>query len=852
MKDALKLSRPRKSNQYSSIENDLFPIYNEEYSDIYQNILIDSKSSFLQNLTDRVILFIKSKELDYSKDSLEKMLKYFNDTIYQHDYLKSKAAFNQVKAKMNPSSHSHLHPLQVKADIQYFKSNYIKHCKESKVALHTCGNSLIQFNDKQTSTSYILCINCKTIYKPTLIKLQCDNCDDEFYTRLITLKESNEQYHQATWIKYHCNAVINDKMKCLQCKEILYYDKGSNIIKCFNCKFTTQPENIDWKCIICGMSFKSGAKDYNPLDYKIMKLSVKEALINKHYAVPNQFPCCEYTRIEMQNLVFVHKSNCKGKMLKGKMNKRDIVVCSKCQLINYYDCYSWKCFKCQKKFKIKILGDSNISKSNKNEEDEPVILRQNSMKLSSAKSNPPSSSSLMHHCISKSSQKIIQLYHKKSSLFANKNDDNLKQKQQQQNYQYQHKLKQIEPNCLIEIIPKDTIEKEGSLAHSSIVKRNTQDNFYLSLHQDLESHVSLNNLNQFKIDDNKVNKTPTSPDVLKNNEILLSFGSKSTYHSDKNSTFNNNNNNQSINSPTQFDFDADDYDIISQIGQGTFGQIYLVESPKTKERFAMKKIVASSNQEIQKRTKEYNLLISLSNSKDNLAIVSVIAIQTKQLDPTTFVMYILMELASCDWDNEIIERSQTQHYYTEEELLTHLSRLISTSAELQKKNISHRDIKPANILLFKKINQLKMSDFDESKTHNDSIKQTIRGTELFMSPMLITAYKNRTTSSLEHNLYKSDLFSLGLCFIYAAALTYQPIYEIRDMNDSNKIKQIVTKYLNKNYRKEFITLLLTMIELDEQKRFDFVQFENYVVMYINQLEVIEYELNIHPLHVVPQ
>ena len=59
------------------------------------------------------------------------------------------------------------------------------------------------------------------------------------------------------------------------------------------------------------------------------------------------------------------------------------------------------------------------------------------------------------------------------------------------------------------------------------------------------------------------------------------------------------------------EFDSDDYNILKLIGEGTFGKIYLVEHPITHLKFAMKKISASSMNELKEKKKEYELLINL-------------------------------------------------------------------------------------------------------------------------------------------------------------------------------------------------------------------------------------------------
>ena len=60
---------------------------------------------------------------------------------------------------------------------------------------------------------------------------------------------------------------------------------------------------------------------------------------------------------------------------------------------------------------------------------------------------------------------------------------------------------------------------------------------------------------------------------------------------------NSSNNNININNIEDNIFRADNYNIIKQIGEGTFGKIYYVED-KNKKKYAMKKILANAQVEI--------------------------------------------------------------------------------------------------------------------------------------------------------------------------------------------------------------------------------------------------------------
>ena len=191
-----------------------------------------------------------------------------------------------------------------------------------------------------------------------------------------------------------------------------------------------------------------------------------------------------------------------------------------------------------------------------------------------------------------------------------------------------------------------------------------------------------------------------------------------------------------------------------------------------------------------------------------------------------------MELAETDWEKIIIERSHQLIYYSEEELINIIRVLVYSFNELQQEKISHRDIKPQNILICKN-NIFKIADFGEAKllksNYPNTDMQTIRGTELFMSPILFQGMRLRRLNSIEHNTYKSDVFSLGFCFVFASTLTFNSLYDIREVYDMEKIELSIRKYFNKRYSDKYIKLILGMLEIDENKRMDFIELNKYIL-----------------------
>jgi serine/threonine protein kinase len=105
--------------------------------------------------------------------------------------------------------------------------------------------------------------------------------------------------------------------------------------------------------------------------------------------------------------------------------------------------------------------------------------------------------------------------------------------------------------------------------------------------------------------------------------------------------------------------------------------------------------------------------------------------------------------------------------------------VISTLSYLQTVGMCHRDLKPANMFLDPKTFKVKLIDFGESK---DCFREeddggagtmaTIRGTPQYLSPTLWKAHVEGDghTRHVSHNIYKSDVFSMGLILYQMCAM----------------------------------------------------------------------------------
>ena len=213
-----------------------------------------------------------------------------------------------------------------------------------------------------------------------------------------------------------------------------------------------------------------------------------------------------------------------------------------------------------------------------------------------------------------------------------------------------------------------------------------------------------------------------------------------------------------------------------------------------------------------------------TNSQGVIKIYGDVCLKNNDL----YNYYILMERAERNLEKELIVRSNTFQFYSEEDISNVLCQLILTLAQMQKKHIVHRDIKPQNILIIDGL--YKICDFGEALIFDNnedegSMVQNVCGSKLYMSPAIFFSLKNKC-KKVKHNVYKSDVFSLGLCILLCATLNYDSICQIREETDMKEIRNVVMYFLSERYSYSFISFLLTMLEIDEIKRPDFIQLES--------------------------
>ena len=279
------------------------------------------------------------------------------------------------------------------------------------------------------------------------------------------------------------------------------------------------------------------------------------------------------------------------------------------------------------------------------------------------------------------------------------------------------------------------------------------------------------------------------------------------------------------------------YRIVSKIGEGGMGEVYLAEDTKLDRKVALKILPAdlASNQDRMRRfTQEAKSAAALSHP--NIA-------QIFEIGEADGTHYIAMEFIEGVTLRDKIHREHTEL----RKLLRYLQHVAEGLAKAHAAGIVHRDLKPDNIMitgeghakildfgLAKLIEQQTFSDSDFSEVatavmQQHSIPGTVMGTVGYMSP----EQAQGKTKEIDH---RSDIFSFG-CILFEAAtskkpfqgdsvlkslhmVAYEPAPPITESNPSApaELQRIVRRCLEKDPDERYQGIREVVIELKHLRR----------------------------------
>ena len=264
-------------------------------------------------------------------------------------------------------------------------------------------------------------------------------------------------------------------------------------------------------------------------------------------------------------------------------------------------------------------------------------------------------------------------------------------------------------------------------------------------------------------------------------------------------------------------------------------RVFKVKHIKTGKIYVLKEVEAHSLDKLNEYKEEAVQLSKVQNHPNVLQFYGYYFYETPH---NTYKLGIISESINRELNLEIIyrKRAKARQYFSENELLTIIDSLVDAFAYLESVGICHRDIKPTNLFLLENF-QIKVIDFGESKEFVDdddeedehSAMATIRGTPQYLSPILWQAHVITQVKHVEHNMFKSDVFSAGLVIFQIAAL--------RDVNGFNQKTEQCNgerliyeglRILSKKYSNKVIEILSLMLKFNENDRPNFIELVKYL------------------------
>ncbi|XP_070564800.1 uncharacterized protein [Ptychodera flava] len=198
----------------------------------------------------------------------------------------------------------------------------------------------------------------------------------------------------------------------------------------------------------------------------------------------------------------------------------------------------------------------------------------------------------------------------------------------------------------------------------------------------------------------------------------------------------------------------EDYEIVTTLGHGTGGDVYLVRSKKQKKLLALKKIQLDEK----KKTRTKDAVLREARILSKLKHPHIVTYHDSFFDVQGLHLCIIQDYCDGGGLDEKLQSARVKNSHIEEDKVMQWFIQIAMAVQyIHSKKVLHRDLKAQNVFLTKK-EVIKLGDFGIARTLDYTIDKasTCVGTPCYLSPELCQdiPYNN-----------KSDIWALG-CLLY--------------------------------------------------------------------------------------